>query len=149
MSIKKTRVPPHTVNFLAEKTGQDRRTVKKKLVDAGLYPPEQHAASQVLEAIRPSDDIEGRDIKARKMFEEWRKLKIANDVKESKLQDASREAEWLGALMTNALLKLDQRLTNELPAMIEGLDAPQIRVRTKRIYDQFKEDVAPMARRLA
>ena len=76
---------------------------------------------------------------------------VGKDIEKAgnKLQDAAKESEWLGALLVNSLMELEQKLTNELPALIEGLDAPQIRIRTKKIYDQFKEKLAPMGKRFA
>ena len=43
-----------TVNTLSENSGIDRRTVKKRLIEAGLFPCEQQPLAKCLAAIRPN-----------------------------------------------------------------------------------------------
>ena len=42
-----------TVNTLSDTSGIDRRTVKKRLIENGNYPPGKHSLSDCLKAIRP------------------------------------------------------------------------------------------------
>jgi len=147
MPTRQPNDPPLTINRLAEETGQDRRTIRKRLVDAGLFPPDKHPREKVIAAVKP---VQGaQSIKEKIQLETWRKLKIANDVKEGRLQSADKEAEWLGSVLSGAREVLEQKLVNELPALVENLDAPQIRVRAKKLFDDVLLKLQPLGQRFS
>ena len=145
--MQKKKIPPLTVNGLADSLGQDRRTIRKRLVEAGLFPPEKHPTEKVFSALKPADS--GGSIKDRLQFEQWRKLKLANDVKEGKLQDAQKLGQWIGSILGASREILEQKLINEYPALVENLDAPQIRIRSKKLFDDILDHLRPLGEKFA
>lgn len=135
-----------SVHALAVETGLNERTVRKRLVDAGLFPPDMHPRAKVIEALRPaSGDKDGDTIKERKTFEEWRKLKIANDAKEGALIPRAVVAECVRKLAAKFTTLLDSKLENEYPASVAGLDVPAARIYGKKLNDQIRADVQSWA----
>ena len=135
-----------SVHSLAVETGFDPRTVRKRLVDAGLFPPDQHPLAKVLDALRPaSGDQDGDTIKERKTFEEWRKLKIANDVKEGVLIPRAAVAETVRKLGAKFGELLTAKLEQEYPATVAGLDVPSARIYGKKLNDQIRAEVRTWA----
>jgi len=135
-----------TVHSLAAETGLDRRTVRKRLVDAGLFPPDKHLLAKVLDALRPaSGDKDGDSIKEKKTFEEWRKLKLANDVKEGGLIPRAVVAETVRKLAAKMAALLDSKLESEYPATVAGLDVPAARIYGKKLNDQIRAEVQAWA----
>lgn len=135
-----------SVHALAVETGLNERTVRKRLVDAGLFPPDKYPLAKVLDAIRPvSGDKDGDTIKERKTFEEWRKLKIANDAKESALIPRAVVAECVRKLAAKFTALLDSKLENEYPAIVAGLDVPAARIYGKKLNDQIRAEVQSWA----
>jgi uncharacterized protein (DUF885 family) len=111
-------------------------------VDAGLFPPDKQPLAKVLDALRPaSGDKDGDSIKERKTFEEWRKLKLANDVKEGVLIPRAAVAETVRQLAAKFAALLDSKLENEFPAVVAGLDVPSARIYGKKLNDQIRAEV--------
>jgi hypothetical protein len=50
----KTKPKKPTIAGLALQTGIDRKTIRRRLVESGLYPPDNHLYSDCLKAIRPT-----------------------------------------------------------------------------------------------
>lgn len=136
------KAPRLTVHALAHETGMDRRTIRKRLVDAGLYPPDKHSRAKLLAALRPpSGDKDGDSIKEKKTFEEWRKLKLANDLKESALIPRALVAETVRKLAAKFTALMDSKLEQEYPATVAGLDVPAARIYGKKLNDQIRAEV--------
>lgn len=141
MSLKKTKSPPqgYSVNALSKLTGRDRRTLDKLLV--AVVPVETkgstklYALADVQAALAAKPDKSLRD---EKLTEEIRKLRIRNDRDDNKLiavEDVRRrEAEILAKV--DAIL--EQKLSNEYPSAVAGLDVPQARIYGKRLGDQIR-----------
>jgi hypothetical protein len=81
------------------------------------------------------DDTES--IKNRKAFEDWRKVKLANDKEEGKLIVRKLVSMRLHELSAGQLTLLRQRLENELPAQVAGLDPASARIIFKRVVDEI------------
>jgi hypothetical protein len=94
-------------------------------------------------AITPEQDK--ATLKDQKLREEVRKLKLANDVKEGKLVERSRVvASWQRA--SKAIVSaLRQRLENEYPTGVAGLEPAQARVYGKRLVDLCISDIRAAA----
>ena len=135
-----------TVHALSVELGLDPRTVRKRLVDAGLFPPEEHRREKVLDAIRPkAGDKSSAAIKERKTFEEWRRLKITNDAAESLLIERAVVAETIRKLAGKMAALLDSKLEQEYPAIVAGLDVPAARIYGKKLNDQLRAEVQSWA----
>jgi len=127
-----------SVYSLATETGIDQRTIRKRLVDAGLYPPENHPKAAVLDAIKPpSGDKDGDSIKERKTFEEWRKLKLANDENEALLIPRALVAETVFKLGPRISAVLEARLVNQYPTETPGLDVIGMREYGRKLAAQI------------
>jgi len=139
----KNRVSVHSLHL---DTGTSERVIRKRLVDGGCYPPHKHALSKVMMAIKPpTGDKEGDSIKERKTFEEWRKLKLANDVKEGVLIPRSLVAETVRRLAAKFGELLTAKLEQEYPATVAGLDVPSARIYGKKLNDQIRAEVQSWA----
>jgi hypothetical protein len=134
-----------TVHALANETGMDRRTIRKRLVDAGLYPPQKHPVAKVLAAIRPPGDSDKASIRERKTFEEWRKLKIRNDREEAELIPRVKVAETVRLLAAKMIALHDAKLENEYPAAVAGLDIPGARIYGKKLNDSIRAEIQSWA----
>ena len=140
--MKTDKAKRQTVLALSEELGLHRQTIKKLLVQAGLYPPQNHPRAAIIAALRPpSGDKEGDSIKERKTFEEWRKLKLANDLKEGALIPRSLVAETVRKLAAKFGALLDSKLEQEYPATVAGLDVPAARIYGKKLNDQIRVEV--------
>jgi len=135
-----------SVHSLANETGIDRRTIRKRLVDAGLFPPRGHHRAAILKAIRPAiGDKSGDSLKERKTFEEWRKLKLRNDREEAVLIPRVQVAETVRLLAAKFGALLDAKLENEYPAAVAGLDIPGARIYGKKLSDAIRAEVQSWA----
>lgn len=85
--------------------------------------------------VKHAPEEEPITIREKKTHEEWRRLKLRNDKEEKKLLDAEKEAQWLFEIVWGAMAILRQKLINEFPAMVSGLDTPQCRIKGKELYD--------------
>jgi hypothetical protein len=73
--------------------------------------------------------------RAAKLHEEHRKLRIGNDAKERKLVSRDAVLATFTAFARDARALLDQKLQNEYPAAVAGLDVAQARVFGKNLND--------------
>ena len=131
---------------LSEELGIHRHTVKKLLVQAGLFPPHKHKRADIIAALQPqSGDKDGDSIKEKKTFEEWRKLKLANDLKEGGVIPRAVVAETVRKLAAKFAALLDAKLEQEYPATVAGLDVPAARIYGKKLNDQIRAEVQSWA----
>lgn len=131
---------------LSEELGLHRHTIKKLLVEAGLFPPHKFNRADIIVALQPkSGDKDGDTIKEKKTFEEWRKLKLANDVKEGALIPRAVVAETVRKLAAKFAALLDAKLEQEYPATVAGLDVPAARIYGKKLNDQIRAEVRTWA----
>ena len=143
---KKGRLRSVSVHSLSIETGVNERTVRKRLVDAGLFPPHEHPLAKILDVLRPTTgDKDGDSIKEKKTFEEWRKLKLANDLKEGGVIPRAVVAETVRKLAAKFAALLDAKLEQEYPATVAGLDVPAARIYGKKLNDQIRAEVQSWA----
>ena len=148
MKRQKTKAPPqvYSVNSLSKVTGKDRRTIDKLLM--GVTPvmvgdQKKYLLADVESAIVAKPD---KSLREEKLAEEIRKLRIKNDRDESKLISV----EFVCARIANVLAKVDsiieQKLSNEYPSAVAGLDVPQSRIYGKRLGDQIRVEFQSLAK---
>jgi hypothetical protein len=80
-------------------------------------------------------------LRDQKLAEEVRKLRIANDQKESKLIDAAKNDQFLLAASKGFQAILWQKLLNELPASAANQDAPAIRILAENVYNRVMVEI--------
>ena len=82
----------------------------------------------------------GVALRDRKIEEEIRKLKIRNDLDAGKLIAIDRVREINGRILAAVDAILEQKLSNEYPSIVAGLEVPQARVYGKRLGDSIREE---------
>ncbi len=147
MKRKKTKSPPQlcSLNQWSKITGRDRRTLDKLLVGAepklGPKGAKLYTAAQVEAALAAKPD---KSLKDEKLTEEVRKLRIKNDKDEEKLVPVAWVAESDSKILARVDQILEQKLSNEYPSAVAGLDVPQARVYGKRLGDQIRGEFHKM-----
>lgn len=151
MSGKKTNVPPqsgkpakklYSTNALAEKTGVDRRTLKKKL--ASLKPDSEagrkklYDLEKVNEVLNQADS--GQAIRDQKFVEEVRRLKRDNDEAEGLLIKRSDVAGAIAAMCAKVNKILDQDLEGQFPTGVIGHDVVAVRAKCKLLADRMRAE---------
>ena len=127
-----------TVHALAVETGFDPRTIRKRLVDAGLYPPAQHPRVQVLEAIRPAaSDHDKGALERRRLKAQCEKLEHALAIERGDYIKTETVEGMLSELGATIMALLRQKLENEWPISCAGLESAQVRVRGKALVDDI------------
>lgn len=87
------------------------------------------------EELNPKNERAGVQLKI--LLEQHRKLKLANDQKESKVIPVEWvETKW-AAIGAKVMTVLRQKLENEYPSLVCGLDPAQARVYGKRLVDEI------------
>ena len=135
-----TLLPDYSVNALSKETGKDRRTIDKAV--AGLTPTRVVGKTKfyrLLDVETALKEKSGRSLRDEKLMEEIRKLRVANDLTEGKLVKKSQVQESLRRCLTPAVAILEQRLVNEYPTAVAGLDVPQARIYGKRLCDELMD----------
>lgn len=130
---------PFSINALSEMTGVDRRTLKKHL--ASVTPKKVEGVSKLyeladVEAALPKES-QGGSLRDEKLREEIRKLRIKNDRDQGLVVPRARVAESISRILPTAMGQLEQKLVNEYPSAVAGLDVPQARVYGKRVFDDL------------
>lgn len=74
-----------------------------------------------------------------KLKEEHRRLKLANDTKEGKLILRSAVADEFARVFGPVMAQVEQKLVNEYPGAVAGLEPEAARVYGKRVYDAILE----------
>lgn len=142
MPTKKTKSPPlYSVNALSKITGRDRRTLDKIIV--GVVPAGKVRGSKAYRL----EDVEkamaakpDKGLREQKISEEIRKLRIRNDKDDGKLVPAEWVMEGDARILSRVDQILEQKLSNEYPSAVAGLDVPQARVYGKRLGDQIRAE---------
>lgn len=79
----------------------------------------------------------GDDYSKKRTYEQWRKLKIENDVKEGRLVPLETILPDFQQWIAEAIQILRQELENNYPQAVAGLDVAQARVYGRRLVDQI------------
>jgi len=129
----------YSVNALSKHTGRDRRTLDKILV--GVTPAKVSGATKLYRLSDLQATIAAKPDKALKedkLAEEIRKLKLRNDREERKLILRAEVTGILTKIYGELTSKLDQKLEMEYPAILVGLDIPNLRVKLKQLNDEIR-----------
>lgn len=136
-----------TVNALAEKAGVDRRTVRKRLVEAGKDPKKKHRLADVIDVIAPPKPEDNAPIREKKVYEDWRWRKLQNDEKEGMLVSRAWIAEHLRKYVSECCDVLDNTLVNEAPPLlVPPEDVPNARIQIRRFVDLAKTRCQKLAK---
>lgn len=150
MPTKKTKSPPqgYSVNALSKLTGRDRRTLDKLLVNvapvANSGGKKLYSLAAVEAELAKKPKVE-QSLKDQKTFEEVRKLRIANDAKEGRLVPRDQYESWIAKVRSGVDVIIEQKLVNEYPSAVAGMDVPQARIFGKRLGDQLREEFGKLA----
>ncbi len=127
-----------SIDQIAEETGLAWRTIKKRLKAAGMLPLRGQKRADILDAIKPpAGDKDGDSIKEKKTFEEWRKLKLANDENEALLIPRAAVAETIFKMGPRIAGVLEARLVNQYPTETPGLDVIGMREYGRKLAAQI------------
>lgn len=128
----------YSINALAKLLRRDRATIDRATV--GLVPVRTKGRVKFFRL----QDIEGalkdkpsRSLRDEKLIEEIRKLRLANDREDQKLITKAQVKASMRRCLTPASAMLEQRLVNEYPTGVAGLDVPQARIYGKRLCDEL------------
>lgn len=80
----------------------------------------------------------GVALRDQKVSEEVRKLRIRNDRDEGKLISVDLVKQCVARVLSRVDQILEQKLANEYPSAVAGLDVPQARIYGKRLGDQVR-----------
>lgn len=102
-------------------------TITEKILDEWLDVPENQEALE----------RESHGIKGKIDFETWRKLRIANDLKEKKLVQRSDVCATIERLHRRIFPMLETKLTKEYPTAVAPTpeDAPRCRIMGQNLLD--------------
>ncbi len=119
----------------------DRRL--RQIADRKYYPPPIESKWQLLATLagfiryqRELDDTE-REVKQKIEDEKHRKLKLANDEKDGLLTDTQKLAESVLPMFAAIKELTYQRLVDEIPIAMAGVDVPQARILGRRYADEL------------
>lgn len=130
-----------SIESVARESGHSWRFVKRRLSEAGITVS-NHPRAEIIAALRPdAGDKDADIIKEKKTFEEWRKLKIANDAKEAALISKAEVADIASRLAEKFAKLLHKKLVIEYPATVAVLDVPGARIYGKKLNDQIRAEV--------
>ena len=119
-------------------------------MEAGLDPAKPHKLSEVLETIKPPEPDKNSSIREKKVFEEWRKLKIQNDEKSGVLVPRADVSQVLSVVIQKACEILDNRIPNEaVPRLVDQEDVARVRAGLKREIDAAKREIQEAGKLLA
>jgi hypothetical protein len=141
--VSNTLKPFTSVEQVAQETGIAWRTAKARLKAAGLLPIEGRTRAEILDAIKPpTGDKPGDSIKEKLVFEQWRKFKLANDEREGLLISKASIIGSIQRLNPKVDALIEQKIVNEYPAAVAGLDVPAAREFGKRFADELRREWA-------
>lgn len=126
----------YSVNALSKLLGKDRRTIDKALVGVEPSRVEGKTKFYQLEVVEQALRERSVKLKDEKLMEEIRKLRIGNDREEKKSVLRTAVAGAIRRCLGPAAAMLEQRLVNEYPTAVAGLDVPQARIYGKRLCDE-------------
>jgi hypothetical protein len=87
----------------------------------------------------------GTNLRDQKIAEEVRKLRIKNDRDETKLIPVEDVCRVHAEMLARVDAILEQKLSNEYPSAVAGLDVAQARVYGKRLGDQVRGEFQKLA----
>ena len=128
-----------SVNAIALKLKRDRATITR--ATSGLAPIRREGTVSFFEladveaALAAKSD---KTLKDEKLSEEIRKLRLKNDRDEGKLILVDSVKSCVSRVLARVDQILEQKLSNEYPAAVAGLDVPQSRIYGKRLGDQIR-----------
>ena len=127
-----------SVNALSRTLGHDRRTIDKAV--AGIAPTRVEGKTKFyrLEDVEAAfKEKSNAKLKDHKVFQEIRKLRIANDKEERLVVQKTKVVDSIRRCLAQATPTLEQRLVNEYPTAVAGLDVPQARIYGRRLCDEL------------
>lgn len=128
----------YSVNALSKLLGNDRRTIDKAV--QGIPPTriegktKFYRLADVEAALKEKKNNKVRDLI---LLEELRKLRNANDKTDGVVVAKAKVVDSIRRCMAPAAAALEQRLVNEYPTAVAGLDVPQARIYGKRLCDEL------------
>jgi hypothetical protein len=123
----------YSVNALSKLLGADRRTIDKAVAHLPSVDG-KYRLEDVEAALKEKKNSKLRD---RKLLEEIRKLRIANDLAEGKVVEKTKVADAVRNCLGRLPAMIEQRLLNEYPAAAAGKSAPEIREQGRKLYDEI------------
>lgn len=133
--------------MLAEKLGVDRRTVRKRLMEAGKDPRGKHVLEDVADIIAPPKPDDDAPIREKKVYEDWRWRKLQNDETEGLLVSRAWISEQLRKYVAEVCDVLDNTLVNECPdLLVPPEDVPAARIHLRRFVDLAKTRCQKLSR---
>ena len=139
--MKSKRPTGLSINAISEKTGVDRRTLKKRLKDTPQVDGGGYNLADVEAALAAAAKADG-NLKDEKLREEIRKLRIANDLKESELVPKKLVAGAIRKTLPEIPKILDQRLVQEAPT-------PEEKIRARKAIDECVKIIEAMGKEWA
>jgi hypothetical protein len=152
MKPKKPKVELLTQSALADRYRRDRRTVSRLLADVKPDAIKRgrrlYRVSRVAELLTVPQDRAGASpaLREAKLREEIRKLRTANDRTEQRMVARQKVQEAFSKTNRAVEASLRQRLENEYPTGVAGLEPAQARVYGKRLVDLCISDIRACAR---
>jgi hypothetical protein len=140
---KKTRrtQPTLTVDEICDRTGLDFGIVVRRLREAGVDPDGKHSLSVIAE-LQPTPPDKGAHIGEKKIYQEWRKLRIANDIASGVLVAEVGIVSLVHKLVRPVREVLDNRLSNEVvQRVVQSDDIPEARRNLRMWTDQTLRDI--------
>ena len=117
-----------TLNNLLNRVEPDRRIGKSRFWDLKRVTP-------LLQSF--DERSVATPVKTRKVEEEVRRLCLQNDYKAGILVKRSDVCESLSRIMGRLRATLEQKLLNEYPSAVAGLEPEQARVYGRRLFDEI------------
>jgi hypothetical protein len=105
--------PTLTVDAICDRTGLDFGIVVRRLREAGLDPDGKHTLSAIAD-LQPAPPNKAAHIGEKRIYQEWRKLRIANDIASGVLVPQVQIAMLVHKLARPVRDVLDNRLSNEV-----------------------------------
>jgi len=151
MPTKKTKKKAAFANnkaHLSELLGVSRRTIQNASLIPGWPKPASNgtwkveSARKFLEANTAALDDSNRDIGSLKKeiaAEQARKLRLANEETEGRLTDTEKLSRLIGPILSNFKDLIYQKLGNEIPIAMAGVDVPQARIIGNRYAGELLE----------
>jgi hypothetical protein len=144
--MKTETQPGYSIRMLADSLGKDRATVTRLVA---TIPPCSGTGSQKRWRL---GDVEaalaakpGKSLRDEKLGEEIRRLRIRNDKDEAKVIDKAVVGKACARLLSGASPMLEQKLVNEWPSAVAGLDVPAARVFGRRMVDDILAGMRALA----
>lgn len=139
---------------LAQILGVSRKTIDRKAKDPDSPKPAANGEWDVVawreflkhKGIAGKEDLPEKErLSARRLLVQCERLEFELDMRKREYVRRAEVAGALTATATRVAAILRQRLENEYPMQVAGLDAPQARVYGKRVVDEVLREVQGLA----